>query len=527
LYFSEIKTIAKMKKLTSFFLFLSIANSLLAQTAKIDSSKYPKLTTFTAQQDHAHMMQQLGIKKLRPGPSGNESAPNHANYDESTANPCPQLTDVLTLKNGKKVTSADTWWKERRPEIVEEFEREVYGRVPKNVPKVTWRVKLTDREMVGRIPVIAKMLVGHVDNSAYPLINVDINMMLVVPANVKGPVPVLMMFTGRPSLPAPAQPAPDDMEKINAAFKELMIKNDPSLKAIFDRYPAYSPITRLAGPNPFAPPPAGDPSPTEQLLAAGWGYVAIETSSIQADNGAGLTRGIIGLTNMGQPRKPEDWGSLRAWAWGAARGLDYLETDPLVDAKKVGIEGVSRYGKAALVTMAFEPRFAVGLIGSSGKGGATLHRRVFGEAVESLTGTGEYHWMAGNYLKYGTEESSFGKKTGCDLPVDSHELIALAAPRLLFISYGIPEKGDAKWLDQQGSWMATVAAGSAYKLLGKKDLGISNDYMKEKMPPMLTDMLNGDLAWRQHDGGHTDGPNYKFFIPWASKFLKYERTAAQ
>lgn len=516
-----------MKKLACFFLFLFIANGLLAQTAKIDSSKYPRLTTFTAQQDRDDMMKQLGIRSVRPGPSGNESAPNHANYDESVANPCPQLPDLLTLKNGKKVTTEDMWWKERRPEIVEDFEREVYGRVPKNVPKVTWRVKVTDREMVGRIPVIAKMLVGHVDNSAYPLINVDINMMLVVPANVKGPVPVLMMFAGRPTLPAPAQPAPDDMEKINAAFKELMIKTDPSLKAIFDKYPAYSPITRLAAPNPFAPPPAGDPSPTEQLLAAGWGYVTLETSSIQADNGAGLTRGIIGLTNKGQPRKPEDWGSLRAWAWGAARGLDYLETDPLVDAKKVGIEGVSRYGKAALVTMAFEPRFAVGLIGSSGKGGATLHRRFFGEAVESLTGTGEYHWMAGNYLKYGTEESGFGKKNGCDLPVDSHELIALAAPRLLFISYGIPEKGDAKWLDQQGSWMATIAAGSAYKLLGKKDLGISNDYMKEKMPPMLTDMLNGDLAWRQHDGGHTDGPNYKFFIPWASKFLKYERTAAQ
>jgi hypothetical protein len=305
---------------------------------------------------------------------------------------------------------------------------------------VTWTVKVTDREFVGRTPVVAKMLVGHVDNSAYPLINVDINMMLVVPMNVKGPVPVLMMFSGRPSFPSPAQPAPDDMEKINSAFKEMMIKQDPSLKAIFERYPAYSPITRLPGPNFFAPQPPGDPSPTEQLLAAGWGYVTIETNSIQADNGAGLTRGIIGLCNKGQTRKPEDWGSLRAWAWGAARGLDYLETDSLVDSKKVGIEGVSRYGKAALVTLAFEPRFAVGLIGSSGKGGATLNRRVFGEAVESLTGSGEYHWMAGNYLKYGTDESSFGKKTGCDLTIDSHELIALCAPGLTFISYGIPEE---------------------------------------------------------------------------------------
>jgi hypothetical protein len=233
--------------------------------------------------------------------------------------------------------------------------------------------------------------------------------------------------------------------------------------------------------------------------------------------------GSLDLVNQGQPRKPDDWGALRAWAWGAARGLDYLETDTLVDASKVGIEGVSRYGKAALVTLAFEPRFAVGLIGSSGKGGATLHRRVFGEAVESLTGGG-YYWMAGNYMKYGASKAGFGSKTGCDLPVDSHELIALCAPRLTFISYGIPEKGDAKWLDQQGSFMATIAAGSIFKLLGAKDLGVSNDYLTEKMPPVNSGLMDGELAWRQHDGGHTDAPNFKYFIPWASKFLKYEKT---
>lgn len=512
-----------MKTKILLLLCVCVTQSLLAQ---IDSTKYPRLLTWTTQQDHDNMKQQLGIKKLRPGPSGNESAPNHANYDESIANPCPLLPDVLSTQNGKKVTTSDMWWNQRRPELIEAFEKEVYGRIPKNVPKVTWTVKITDREFVGRTPVIAKQIIGNVDNSAYPLINVNINMMLVVPTNVKGPVPVLMMY-GRPSFPAPAQPSPDDLEKINTAFKEMMIQANPEMKAIFEKYPAYNPITRLPAPNPFAPPPAGDLPSTEQLLAAGWGYATIDPSSIQADNGAGLTRGIIGLTNKGQARKPEDWGALRAWAWGAARGLDYLETDPLVDAKKVGIEGVSRYGKAALVTLAFEQRFAVGLIGSSGKGGTTLHRRVFGEAVESLTGSGEYHWMAGNYLKYGTEESSFGTKTGCDLSVDSHELIALCAPRPAFISYGIPEKGDARWLDQNGSYMATIAAGAVYKLLGVKDLGVSNDYKTEKMPPMLTDMLNGELAWRQHDGGHTDGPNFKHFIPWAAKFLKYERKDAQ
>lgn len=512
-----------MKKWICFLLTAILTNMVIAQDIKIDSSRYPPLKIFTAQQDHANMMQQLGIKKLRPGPGGNASSPNPANYEETLANPCPQLPDALLTRNGKKVTTADMWWKQRRPEIVEDFEREVYGRLPKKIPNVTWTVKITDREFIGRTPAIVKQLVGHVDNSDYPLVNVDINMMLVVPINVKGPVPVLMMF-GRPSFPSPAQPLAEDMEKLNTSFKEMMIKNDPSMAAIFERYPAYTPITRLPVPNFFAPPPAGDLSPTEQLLAAGWGYVTIDPSSIQADNGAGLTRGIIGLVNKGQPRQPDDWGALRAWAWGAARGLDYLETDTLVNAKKIGIEGVSRYGKAALVTLAFESRFAVGLIGSSGKGGATLHRRVFGEAVESLTGSGEYHWMAGNYLKYGTSESGFGKKTGCDLPVDAHELIALAASRLTFISYGIPEKGDARWLDQEGSYMATVAAGSVFKLLGANDIGVSNEYLKEKMPPMLTDMLDGELAWRQHDGGHTDAPNFKFFIPWANKFLHYEKT---
>jgi hypothetical protein len=505
-----------MKTKSLILLFLCFSIGLLAQ---VDAGKYPPPQTLTAQQDHDNMKKQLGITELRPGPSGNDAAPNHANYDESIANPCPLLPEVLTTQNGKKVTTAEQWWKQRRPELIEAFEKEVYGSIPKNVPKVTWKVSITDREFVGRTPVIAKQIIGTVDNSAYPLISVNINMILVVPTNVKGPVPVLMMF-GRPSFPAPAQPSPEDLEKLNTTFKEMMINTNPDMKAIFEKYPAYTPITRLPAPNPFAPAPAGDLSPTEQLLAAGWGYVTIDPASIQADNGAGLTRGIIGLVNQGQPRKPEDWGALRAWSWGAARGLDYLETDTLVNAKKVGIEGVSRFGKAALVTLAFEPRFASGLIGSSGKGGTTLHRRVFGEAVESLTGSGEYHWMAGNYLKYGTAASSFGAKTGCDLPVDSHELIALCAPRPTFISYGIPEKGDARWLDQNGSYMATIAAGSVFKLLGVKDLGVSNDYTKEQMPPMLTDMLNGELAWRQHDGGHTDGPNFKYFIPWANKVLK-------
>jgi lysophospholipase L1-like esterase len=442
---------------------------------------------WTAVEDHQNMMDQLGIRALRPGPSGDENAPNHANYDEATANPYPNLPDPLTLKNGEKVTTPALWWNQRRPEIVEDFEREVVGRVPKNVPGVTWQVTKTAEARVASHPVIGKQLLGRVDNSSAPEITVEIQMTLVVPADAKAPVPVMMMFGGR-TIPEVAFPA----------------------------FAGRGPAGR------FVPPASPDPPPLEQLIADGWGVATINPASIQADNGAGLTKGIIGLVNQGRPRKPDDWGALRAWAWGASRGLDYLETDKSVNAREVGIEGVSRFGKAALVTMAFDTRFAVVLIGSSGEGGAKLHRRNWGEAVENLTGTGEYHWMAGNFLKYGAAEASFGSRNPGDLPVDAHELLALCAPRLTFVSYGVPEKGDAKWLDQQGSFMAAVAAQPVFRLLGAKDLGITADYRTAKMPPVNTSLLAGQLAWRQHDGGHTDGPNWKYFLPWADRFLGHE-----
>ena len=147
-----------MKKLLLAFITIAFINTSFAQDTTVDGKQYPKPVNFTAQQNQENMMQQLGIKKLRPGPSGNESAPNHANYDTTKADPCPQLPDILTLKNGKKVTTADMWWKERRPEIIEDYEREVYGRIPQHVPKVTWQVTAVDREFIfpGFIPVIAK-----------------------------------------------------------------------------------------------------------------------------------------------------------------------------------------------------------------------------------------------------------------------------------------------------------------------------------------------------------------------------------
>jgi hypothetical protein len=211
--------------------------------------------------------------------------------------------------------------------------------------------------------------------------------------------------------------------------------------------------------------------------------------------------------NKGEPRKPDEWGTLKAWAWGASRALDYFESDKAVDAKRVGIEGLSRYGKAALVAMAYEPRFAIGFIGSSGAGGAKILRRLYGEQVENLASAAEYHWFCGNFIKYA------GPLTPNDLPVDAHQLIALCAPRPVFISSGSPNV-EGKWIDAKGMFLGAVHAGPVYKLLGKKDLGAA------EMPPQEVSLIDGDIAWRMHAGGHTVGPNWPAFIQFAARYFK-------
>lgn len=424
------------------------------------------------EKDHQNMLDQLGIKSLRRGRDGNANGKNPANYDEAKANPFPDLPDPLTLKNGVKVTTPETWWQQRRPEIVEDFDREIYGRVPAHTPKVNWEVTDTIHTNNGDIAVITKKLRGRVDNSADTNITVNIDLTLTTPANASAPVPLMMQF----------------------GFN----------------FPAGF-FARNRGTNNF--PPGGGPTWQQQVLAKGWGCAVIYPYTVQADNGAGLTSGIIGLCNRGQPRQPDDWGALRAWAWGASRAVDYFETDPAVDARQVGIEGHSRFGKATLVTMAYDPRFAIAYVSSSGEGGAKLHRRDWGETVENLTGSGEYHWMAGNFIKYG------GPLNWNDLPVDSHELIALCAPRPVFISAG-STNGDA-WVDAKGSFLAAAAAGPVYQLLGKKDLGTTN------FPPIETGLLDGDIAFRQHSSGHTDVPNWPVFLKFAGRYIKVAPAAAK
>jgi hypothetical protein len=434
--------------------FLTLGLVLLASPALAADAPPVELT---AEQDHKLMMDRLGISALRPGANGRDpAASNYANYDESKANPYPALPDALKLANGRPVKSAKDWWKKRRPQLVEIYDREIYGRVPANVPGVTWSVKETRDDVVGGKPVVFRKLLGHVDNSSYPLIAVDIEAELTTPKGAAH-VPVIVEF-------------------FPFEFR--------------GRFPPQ-------------------PSPTwqEQVAARGWAYAVLSTSTIQADNGAGLSKGIIGLVNKGQPRKPDDWGSLRAWAWGASRLLDYLETNPEVDPKRAVIEGVSRFGKAALVTMAYEPRYAIGFIGSSGAGGAALARRNWGEKIENVAGSGEFHWMAGNYIKYAADP--LGPD---DLPVDAHELIALAAPRPLFIGAGTLEQGDG-WVDPKGMFLAAKAATPVYRLLGKRGIDAA------EWPPTETALTTGELAYRQHAGGHTSGPNWPTFLDFAARYF--------
>jgi len=404
-----------MKNLTlliSLLAFISTNSFGQASQSEIDSIN--RLN----KQDHQLMMNQLGIRELRSS-SSNSTESNDSLY---------LLPDPLVFKNGSKVKTVKQWEK-RKLEIKEDFDREIYGRVPADTPAVTWKVLSEKDTMNGSYPVHVKQLLGHVDNSMYPAININIELTLTTQAHSEALVPIIM---------------------------ELGWQGMQSQSAV--------------------------PTWEQQILQKNWGYAILIPTSYPADNGAGLREGIIGLVNKGQPRKLDDWGALRAWAWGASRAMDYFETNQNVDSKRIGIAGLSRYGKAALIALAFDSRFAIGFIGSSGAGGAKILRRVVGEQVEFLAAPGEYHWFAPNFIKYA------GPLTPNDLPIDAHELIAMCAPRPIFIGSG--SKGlDKKRIDPKGMFIAAVHAGPVYKLLGKKNLGIN------EIPQIETSLISGEIAF--------------------------------
>jgi hypothetical protein len=440
--------------------------------------------------DRQRMLAKLNLP-TPPPPNKNR------NHDEAKATIFPgPLPDPLVLKNGQPVKDADTWWKLRRPEVYDMVMTEIYGKIPANTPKINWVVNSVSDDGT----VKTKSVTGYIDNSSYRDATPTIQLAVYTPSKAPGPVPMLVEvggagFGGPTGSPTPI-PTRDDMILLNNRLKTLIEQTDPATKAIFDQYAGFYAL-------PLPTPPPAPSAAAQQVLAKGWGFAVFNTGAVQADSSAGLTAGIIGLMNKGQPRQRlDEWGVLAAWAWGLSKCVDYLETDKDVNAKELGVEGFSRWGKTAVLAAAIEPRWVVSWAGDSGAGGVKLNRRDFGESLDDVAEENESYWMAGNYLKYANHHWG-------DLPVDSHDLVALVAPRAVFITGGTADQN----ADSNGMFLAAVGAGPVYKLLGKKDLGAT------EMPAPDVALISGDLGFREHTGAHIQVPDWPSFIEFASKYL--------
>jgi len=428
------------------------APSLLAQT------RGPSPIQVASEEERQRELSALGLKDTRPGAkNGDPASPFATNYDEAKANPFP-LPDPLTGPDGKRTASAKDWWRVRRPQIVKAMEDDLYGHRPAALPKVTWTLASERQTDEYGVAALEKTLVGNLDNSAAPDIEVHIKAVLVTP-----------------------------VEAIQAGRKT------PVVLAI----------------NWIDPPPGFPKDPNADyrtlILKRGWSYVIFDPTTVQADNGAGLTSGVIGLVNQGKPRRPDDWGVLSAWAWGASKVVDMLQAAPNIDASRVAIFGHSRYGKASLVAMAYDDRIKAGFISSSGAGGAAPYRRHWGEQVENVAAGSEYHWMGARFLRYAADPL-----TAKDLPIDANAVIALAAPRAVFVGAGRATGDGDGWVDPRGMFMAEASAGEVWALLGQHPLDAA-----APAPLALSD--SGALAYRQHDQGHTPGPNWPYFLDFAGK----------
>jgi hypothetical protein len=376
-----------------------------------------------------------------------------SNYDEGKV-PAYTLPDPLVLANGKRVKDADTWRRERRPEIIRLYEAEIFGTVPASAPKVTWSVSGTEpaaRE--GTVSI--KRVTGTVGAGASAP---RIPLTLYTPAKAKGRVPVILVvnFGGG------------------------------------------------AGPAPAAALPSGEPPVAADILARGWGYATIAYQDIQPDRASSLNEGVIALTRApGQAPAPGDWGAIGAWAWGVSRAIDYLETDRLVNPKRIAVEGHSRIGKTALWASANDPRIAAVFVSCAGEMGSALSRRDFGETVDDMAQNFPW-WFSGTFQQWAGRWN--------DMPVDAHMLIALSAPRPVFLTGGTKDQ----WADPVGIYLAAVAAGPVYRLLGKKDLG-----SPPSQPPLDTPVTGGDIGWHYHTGVHAATPeDWRAFLVFLDKYFK-------
>ena len=375
-----------------------------------------------------------------------------SNYDEAKVPPYT-LPDPLVMANGARVADADAWRTRRRPEILRMYETEIYGRIPAGAPKMTWEVAETNPAAKGNTATMRRV-VGRIGAAADAP---RVNMMVYTPSQAKGAVPLILLvnFGGGP--PVEGRPTGTQF-------------NDPPVAA--------------------------------DILARGWGYAMVGYQDIQPDRLNTFNQGVIGVTSgAGQLPKADEWGAIGAWAWGVSRIIDYFETDKSVDAKKIAVYGHSRIGKTALWASALDERIAAVYASCSGEMGASLARRDWGETVDDMAQNFPY-WFAGNFQKYAGRWN--------DMPVDAHMVIALSAPRPVFITGGTTDQ----WADPVGEFLAGVAAGPVYRLLGKKDLGTA------QLPPLDTPLTAGEIGWHYHTGGHAATPaDWTAFLNFVGKYF--------
>jgi hypothetical protein len=374
-----------------------------------------------------------------------------SNYDEAKVAPYT-LPDPLVLSNGQRVRNANMWTKQRRSELIRIYENEIYGRVPANAPKVTWEAGAVDRSWRNGMAV-RKQLIAHVGSGSNER---RFNVWLYTPAKANRPSPVLLSII-------------------------------------------FAPAARGGGPVPTGEPPVAD-----EILAHGWAYATVVYTEIQADRANAWKDGVIGLTLAPDQTEPgpDEWGSISAWAWGISRIVDYLQTDKSVDARQIAIQGFSRLGKTVLWAAAKDERIAAVFSGCAGEMGSALARRDWGETVDDMAQN--FAWQFdGNLQKY------VGRWN--DMPVDAHMLIALSAPRPVFITGGTTDQ----WSDPKGEFLAEVAAGPVYRLLGKKDLGVTD------FPAPDSPVVNGELAFNYHTGGHTlTLQEWNLFLDFLGRYFK-------
>jgi hypothetical protein len=382
-----------------------------------------------------------------------------ANYDEAKV-PAYTLPDPLTRANGERVRSADAWIQRRRPELLRSFETEIYGRSPGRPPQMVCDVTSVDSRALGGLAVRKQVSAYFTGSRDGP----RMDMLIYLPAEAREPVPLFVGLNFRGNHTIHSDPG--------ITLSTQWMPHDEAAFIVDHRATEQSRGT------------SARPWVVEKVLERGYGTATIYCGDIDPDFHDGFQNGIHPLFyKPGQTEpEPDEWGTIAAWAWGLRRAMDYVETDPAIDSGRVAVHGHSRLGKTALWAGAMDERFAMVIANNSGKGGAALSKRIFGETVK-LINAAFPHWFCGNFHKYDDNEAA--------LPVDQHALIALIAPRPVYVA----SASEDLWCDPRGDFLAALHADPVYRLLGTSGLPATE-------MPAADRPVTGTIGYHLRTGGH-------------------------